>query len=94
MRLESRHIEQTRAEFDHYKHMMDKVLGRDEEFRAQGKHKGGELVQLDGNSNHGSSSGTTTAEAAKNIVQSVADEGNSDDAPYEDEYEYDYEDDE
>ena len=40
-------IDHTRAEFNHYKEMMDRVLGSDESLRNQGKRRGGELVQLD-----------------------------------------------
>ncbi len=46
-RLEKRHIDQTRAELDHYKHLIDKALGSDETLRDKGRHKGGEIVEIE-----------------------------------------------
>ena len=65
-RLENRHIDQTRAELDHYKHLIDKALGSDETLRDRGRHRGGEIVELE--TDVKSSTGNTTeATAAINI---------------------------
>ena len=42
-RLEDRQAEQTRYEFDHFRNMMERVIGSDETLKVQ-KRRGGELV--------------------------------------------------
>ena len=76
-----------RAQFDHYKQMMDRVLGSDSELKSKGRHRGGELVNLDddvsgaASTDMGSSArdaseeaaGTAPAQAFANIQQRIDD---------------------
>ena len=83
-----RQKEQTRAEFNHYKHMMDKVLGTDEELRNEGKHRGGEMVIIDA---EGAAGNTATAMASGKIGQTVDEGDEQGSSDYDDEqYEEDF----
>lgn len=46
-RIQSRHIDQSLAEFSGYRAMIDKVLGSDDDLRNKGNKRGGELVRID-----------------------------------------------
>ena len=89
-KLEARHIDQTQAELEHYRHMIDKMLGTDEELREETKHRGGEVVQLDANVDPSEGNGDTRgAQAAGNIDQTANDEG-SGSSSYEEDYADDF----
>ena len=51
--------------------MMDKVLGSDETLRAKGHHKGGELVELDGEEDTSAAGDTAPAKNASKIGQTA-----------------------
>ena len=77
--------------------MIDKMLGSDEEIRSSTKkHRGGELVELDGDIDPRTNSAvneeaknTAQARADGNIAQTANDE-DEDSSDYEEEYENDF----
>ena len=88
-RLEKRNIAQTRAEFQHYRHMMEKVLGTDEELVARAKRRGGEIVEISSEADPSKFTGErATATAQDNLP---ADDQDGDSSSYEsDQYQDDF----
>ena len=98
-RLEDKHIQQTQNELNHYRHMIDKLLGSDEENKSA-KPRGGELVEIDGDSNPWTSStasaqneeaaSTAQAHAERNIDQTANYDDEDESSSYEEQYENDF----